>query len=179
MRDGAVEARLVAAFGIVALVAGVRAVQMQFGVGERRARLASDDFQAIRGTRRIARSHHRAGYLDRRARRRFQEDRRYRLAGHIGNCARAARRDYAQLAAEIAHDVEMVDQHFGNHQPLLELCVGFAHEQGATAARVGQQSGRHRSHAREDELPQLARSNPALQLAIPRPEPPVLVRHQP
>ena len=73
----------------------------------------------------------------------------------------------------------MVDQHLGNHQPLLKLCVGFAHEQRTMAAGVGQQPGRHRRHAREDQVPKLTRSNPTLQLAIPRPEPPVLVRHQP
>ena len=46
MRDDAVEARLIAGVGIVALAARRRAVQAQFGVRESGARLAADDFQA-------------------------------------------------------------------------------------------------------------------------------------
>ena len=178
MRDDAVEARLIAGIGIVALAARIRSQQRQLGVGERGARLAADDFQVIRRTRRIARRRHRAGHLDRRAGGRFQEDGGHGLPHHVGNGARAAGGDHTQFAAEEAHDVQMVDQHLGDHQPLLVLRVGLAHEQRPKAGGVRQQSGRERRHAREDQVTELARGDPALELAIPRPEPPVLVRHE-
>ncbi len=108
----------------------------------------------------------------------LQEDRGHRLPHDVGNGARAAGGHDTQFAAEETHDVEMVDQHLGDHQPLLVLRVGFAHEQRPKAGGVRQQPGRERRHAREDEITELARGDPTLELAIPRPEPPVLVRHE-
>src|SRR5262245_4860026 len=68
MRDDAIEARLVAALVIVAPAAGLRPVETELRVCKRRARLAADDFHAIKRARRKPPRHHGARYLDGRPR---------------------------------------------------------------------------------------------------------------
>ena len=180
MRDDAVEARLITA----------RRNRSDWLRGSRRAGAArsrrtsrSPCCRRFPGDRADAPDNparrHRAGHLDRRAGCRFQEDGRHRFADDIGNRARGARRDHAQFATKEAHHVQMVDQHLGNHHPLFVLRVRLAFEQRPATVGIGQQPGCDRRHAREKHVAQLARGNPSLELAIPRPEPPVLVRHEP
>ena len=152
---------------------------MQYRVRESGARLAAYDFQKIGGARGIAARHHRSRDFDRRARCGFEEDGRHRLAHDVGNRARPARGHHSQFAAEIAHHVQVVNQHFGNHQPLHVLRIGLAFDERSAAGLVGQQSGGDRRHPGKHELAQLAGRDPSLQLAVPGPEPPVLVRHEP
>ena len=80
----------------------------------------------------------------------------------------------------ISHHVQVMNQHFGNHQPLHVLRIGLALD-----AAVGGRSTSGNSPEvivairASTKLAQLAGRDPSLQLAVPGPEPPVLVRHEP
>src|SRR5579885_978793 len=106
MRYHPVEARLVTGIRIVALAARARAEEAQLVVLEDGRGLAADDLQPVRRARRVTGRRHRADHLDRGARCVLEEDGGDRLAGDIREGAAGAGADDAELAAEIAHDVE-------------------------------------------------------------------------
>ena len=164
---------------VVLLDAGRGAEHAQFPIVKHRARLAAHDLETIRRAGRVAGRRHRAGHIDRRAGICLEEDRGERFAAHVRNRARRARADNGELAAEKAHHVEMMDEHFRDHQLRLVLHEWLARERGPLAARVGQKAGRDHRHAREEHVAKVAGDDPALQLSVPRPEAPVLVHHEP
>src|SRR5690349_6448571 len=151
---------------------------MQHIALERRARLATDKLAPVRGPRWVSWRGHRPSDGDRRAGRRLEEYRSDRLTRDVRQSASRASADEAQLAAKETHYVEVVAQHFGHHEPFLVLHEGLPDEGGALAAGIRQKAGIDGCHAGKHDFPQVASVDPALELAIPGPETPILVHHQ-
>ena len=78
-----------------------------------------------------------------------------------------------------AKHIEVVDQHLGDHQPLLFRHEGLALQGRAPAVGVREQARRQGRHIGLQQLAGLAGLEPALHAAIPRAKAPVLVDHQP
>jgi hypothetical protein len=151
---------------------------LQHPVVEQHARLAADDLEPIRRARGMPGRRHRPGDLHRRASGRLQEHGRQRLPFHVRQHVRRTRRQHVERPAQEAHDVEVMDQHLGEHEPRLVLHEGLPLERRPPAARIRQHPRRDHRHARKEDFAQLSRFDPAPKLAIPRPEAPVLVRHE-
>ena len=149
MADRAVEARLVARVrDRSSRCARLRPLEVQGAAREGGARLAADDLQPVARARAEARRRHRAAHDHGRAGGGLEEHRGERLAPDLGQRPRGARADHAQRPAQEAHDVEMVDQHLGDHQPLLRPAMkGWRSRAGAPAALVRQQARGHHRHA--------------------------------
>ena len=141
--------------------------------------LAADDLQAISRACGEAGRVHGAAQGDGSAGRRLEEDRGESLAPDFGQGVGGPGTYDAERSEQPAKHIEVMDEHLGDHQPLLLRHEGLALQNGAPARGVRQQARGEGRHIGLQQLAGLAGLEPALQASIPGPKAPVLVDHQP